>query len=246
MPGNGLFNFGCCSLHQEFRKVVNLSCLPTPTCQALTFVILFFLLHRCERRVKLPHSPATCCPYCKLGTFCFRPGTSISCHHHFISHPELVVTFPCTFQPFHYINFSPPEQDPNPLPFSTPHSTSPDDSLLAALLCLPCLWALQLTKGVSVGCQFRRGSMAGAGSVSLCHVTGWVLWESSTPAVIVPWIFPSSDLWWWLLLGSTWAMCQAGLAGLGMTRAEMVPGWHLPCVWLDNSVEWPPSTKMYH
>lgn len=195
-----------------------------------------------KNKTSCPPSPATCRPHCKLGMLCFRPGTGISCHHHFTSHPELMVTFPCTFQPSHAINFSPPKQDPNPL---SAHPIPPVLLIPSWQLCCV-LHACEPIEGVSAGSQFRRESTAGTGSVPLCHVTGWALWKSCTPAVVMPWIFLYSNPWCWLLSGSVWAMCQGSGAALGMRRAEMVPGWHLPCLRLENSVEWPPSTKMYH
>lgn len=197
-----------------------------------------------KSKTSCPHSPATCSPYCKLGTFCFRPGTGISCHHHFISHPHLMVKFPCTFQPSHCINLSPPDQDPSPLPFSTSHSASPDCSLLAALLCVPCPWAVQPIKCVSVGSQFgERPWLAQEVSLSAMSQT-----EFSGRAVL--------QLWWchgfFFPAFRVGGYCQgvlercAKLTVQGWAWGEEVPGWNLPCLRLDNSVEWPPRTKTYH
>lgn len=134
-----------------------------------------------------PHSPATCCPYSKLGTFCFRPGTSISCHHHFTSYPDLMVTFPCTFQPSHYINLSLAEQDPNPHSFiHSSHSTNPDDSLLE--LCCCSMPVGLLTHPL---CVCRIPVQERAWLAQECpspHVTAWALCKSCTPAVVVLWM----------------------------------------------------------
>lgn len=112
VAGNWLFNFGSHSLHQEFKKLVNL----TAACQPLTFMMFLFFFSATQMwkksKTSCPYSPATRSPYYKPGTFYLRPGTCTSCHHHFISHPDLMVKFPCIFQPSHYINFSPSNKDP--------------------------------------------------------------------------------------------------------------------------------------